>query len=127
MYSSNYVWAKVIGYIENKIGAAAAATWFDDAEVVGLSEDKLVLYSPSPFRQDMIRQHCVQYIQEAMLEYFSMSVQVDILGEQEFSDRRVHDPVREKKPDFLVNNPQYTFDTFVVGRSEEHTSELQSH
>ncbi len=82
MYSSNYVWAKVIGYIENKIGAAAAATWFDDAEVVGLSEDKLVLYSPSPFRQDMIRQHCVQYIQEAMLEYFSMSVQVDILGEQ---------------------------------------------
>ena len=117
MYSSNYVWAKVIGYIENKIGAAAAATWFDDAEVVGLSEDKLVLYSPSPFRQDMIRQHCVQYIQEAMLEYFSMSVQVDILGEQEFSDRRVHDPVREKKPDFLVNNPQYTFDTFVVGPS----------
>lgn len=117
MYSANYVWAKVIGYIENKIGAAAAATWFDDAEVVELAEDKLVLYSPSPFRQDMIRQHCVSYIQDAMREYFSMSVEVEILGEQDLSERRSHDLVLEKKPDFLVHNPQYTFDTFVVGPS----------
>lgn len=117
MYSSNYVWAKVIGYMENKLGAAAAATWFDDAEVVELSENKLVLYSPSPFRQDMIRQHCVPYIQDAMQEIFSMSVQVEILGEQDMSARQSNDFVREKKPDFLVNNPQYTFDTFVVGPS----------
>lgn len=117
MYSTNYVWAKVIGYIENKIGAAAAATWFDDAEVVELAEDRLVLYSPSPFRQDMIRQHCVQYIQEAMLENFSMTVQVEIVGELEMSSQRGPDLIQEKKPEFLVNNPQYTFDTFVVGPS----------
>lgn len=117
MYSSDYVWAKVIGFIEDKVGAAAVATWFDDAKVVELTEDKLVLCSPSPFRQDMIQQNCIQYIQDAMREKFSMSVQVEIVGEEEAFLRGSREKVRENKPDFLANNPQYTFDTFVVGPS----------
>ena len=34
MYSSAYVWAKVLGHMENRLTAPVVSTWFDDAEVV---------------------------------------------------------------------------------------------
>ena len=34
MYSSAYVWAKVLSYIEERLGAVTISAWFDDAEVV---------------------------------------------------------------------------------------------
>ena len=45
MYSSAYVWAKVLTHMENLLGTTVVSTWFDDAEVVELTEHKLVLYS----------------------------------------------------------------------------------
>ena len=50
MYSSAYVWAKVLAYMEDRLTATVISTWFDDAEVVELTDQKLVLFSPSEFR-----------------------------------------------------------------------------
>ena len=47
MYSSAYVWAKIISYIEEQLGAVVVSAAFDDAEVVELNEDNLILYSSS--------------------------------------------------------------------------------
>ena len=38
MYSSAYVWAKVLTHMENLLGTTVVSTWFDDAEVVELTE-----------------------------------------------------------------------------------------
>ena len=46
MYSSAYVWAKVLSYIEERLGPTTVSAWFDDAEVVELNESNLILYSP---------------------------------------------------------------------------------
>ena len=34
MYSSAYVWAKILNHMENRLTPAVVSTWFDDAEVV---------------------------------------------------------------------------------------------
>ena len=34
MYSSAYVWAKVLSHMEERLGAVTVSAWFDDAEVV---------------------------------------------------------------------------------------------
>ena len=34
MYSSAYVWAKVLSHMEERLGALTVSAWFDDAEVV---------------------------------------------------------------------------------------------
>ena len=47
MYSSAYVWAKVLSHMEERLGAVTVSAWFDDAEVVELNENNLILYSPS--------------------------------------------------------------------------------
>ncbi len=54
MYSNAYVWSRVLSYLEQHSPTMAVASFFDDAEVVELSENKLVIYSPSPFRKDVI-------------------------------------------------------------------------
>ena len=33
MYSSAYVWAKVLSHMEERLGAVTVSAWFDDAEV----------------------------------------------------------------------------------------------
>ena len=49
MYASSYVWAKVLTHMENLLTPAVISTWFDDVEVVELTEQKLVLCSSSEF------------------------------------------------------------------------------
>lgn len=46
MYSSAYVWAKVLSHMEEKLGSIPVSSWFDDAEVVELNENNLIIYSP---------------------------------------------------------------------------------
>ena len=66
MYSSTYIWAKVLGHMEQQLTPAVVSTWFDDTEVLELTDQKLVLFSPSTFRKDMIVSRCAVYIQEAL-------------------------------------------------------------
>lgn len=113
MYSSAYVWAKVLAHMENLLSPTVISTWFDDAEVVELTDQKLVLYSPSEFRKDIIETRCATYIQDAMQELFDMKVEVQVLTTDEMEAYRT----KGKKPSFIEYNPQFTFDRFVVGPS----------
>ena len=39
MYSSAYVWAKVLSHMEERLGAVTVSAWFDDAEAQRLFRD----------------------------------------------------------------------------------------
>ena len=113
MYSSAYVWAKVLTHMENLLSTTVISTWFDDAEVVELTESKLVLYSPSEFRKNIIETRCVGHIQDAMKELFDMNVEVQVLSGEEVEAYKQ----KGRTPQFIEYNPQFTFDRFVVGPS----------
>jgi len=113
MYSSAYVWAKVLGKMESQLSAPVISTWFDDAEVVELTDSKLVLYTPSPFRKDIIERRCTDYIRDAMKDLFDKDVEVVVYGDEEMVTYKT----RKKTPEFIEFNPQFTFDNFVVGSS----------
>ena len=113
MYSSAYVWAKVLGYLEERLGAVAVSAWFDDAEVVELTDEKLILYTSSDFRRDIIRRRCTEYIQDALKEVFSSDAKLEVFGDAELDAYRS----KGKEPASLDFNPQFSFDNFVVGPS----------
>ena len=113
MYSSAYVWAKVLSYLEQQLTPTVVSTWFDDAEILELTDSRLTILSPSDFRRDTINRRWIPYIQDAMQVLFDMNVEVVLLGEEEQRRRRE----RSEHPDFIVNNPQFTFKSFVVGAS----------
>ena len=113
MYSSAYVWAKVLSYMEERLGAVAISAWLDDAEVVELNEDNLILYSPSDFRREIIRRRCTDYIHDALKEIFNSDAKLLVFGEEELNARKA----KGKSPTSMDFNPQFTFDNFVVGPS----------
>ena len=113
MYSSAYVWAKVLGYMEEQLGAVTISTWFDDAEVVELNDEQLILYSPSDFRRDVIRKRCADYIHEALKQLFNSDAKLVVFGDKELSTYRN----RGESITAMDFNPQFNFENFVVGPS----------
>ncbi len=113
MYSSAYVWAKILSYLEARLSPSGVSAWFDDAEVVELNDSNLILYTPSNFRRDMIRNHCTQIIQDALREIFNSDAKLLVYGDEEMNARKQ----KGKLPSSMDFNPQFTFDNFVVGPS----------
>ena len=113
MYSSAYVWAKVLSHMEDRLGAVTVSAWFDDAEVVELNEEHLILYSASDFRREIIRRRCTDYIQDALKEVFNSDAKLIVFGDQELDAYRS----RGKKKNAMDFNPQFNFENFVVGPS----------
>lgn len=113
MYSSAYVWAKVLSHMEERLGAVTVSAWFDDAEVVELNENNLILYSPSDFRQEIIRRRCTDYIQDALKEVFNSDAKLMVFGDEELDAFKQ----KGKSVSSMDFNPQFTFDNFVVGPS----------
>ena len=113
MYASAYVWAKVINYLEERLSPVTVSAWFDDAEVVDLNEEQLILYSASDFRREIIRRRCTDHIQDAMKEIFNSDAKLVVFGDEELAAYNS----KGKKTTSMDFNPQFSFDSFVVGPS----------
>jgi len=113
MYAAAYVWAKVISRLEQQLTEIAVSAWFDDAEVVEFTNNKLILYSPTDFRQEIIKTRYAQHIEEAVKELFDMEIRLEVWGETEMR------AFREEKRDIVsvCFNPQFSFENFVEGET----------
>lgn len=113
MYSPAYVWAKVLNHMEERLGAVTVSAWFDDADIVELNEEQLILYSSNEFRREIIRRRCTEYIQDALKEIFHSDAKLIVFGDEELKAYRSKG-TQKTSMDF---NPQFSFDNFVVGPS----------
>ena len=111
MYSSAYVWGKVLGYIEEKLGPTIVSALLDDAEVVELNDSNLILYSPTEHRRTIIRDRA-SLIEGALKEIFNSNAKLLVFGDEERSSFK--NKSRASSMDF---NPQFTFENYVVGPS----------
>ena len=116
MYSNAYVWSRVLSYLEQHSPAAAVTSYFDDTDVLELNEEKLVIYTPSPFRKDVILNRYHDLIEEAMREQFQTEIELEVLDDDDLPQYKFN----KRKRTFVQFNSQYTFETFVVGSSNQH-------
>ena len=112
MYATAYVWAKILMYLEERLGPQTISAVLDDAEVVELTEENLVIYSPSDFRRDIIARRYTAIIQDALKEIFNSNAKLLVFGDKEMEARK-----NSGSNHALDFNPQFTFDNFVVGPS----------
>ena len=113
MYASAYVWAKIINYLEERLTSVTVSAWFDDAEVVELNEQQLIIYSASDFRREVICRRCTEYIQDALKEIFNSDAKLVVFGDEELKAYRD----KGSSNNSMDFNPQFSFDSFVVGNS----------
>ena len=115
MYSSAYVWAKVLIHMEERLSAITVSAWFDDAEVVELNEEQLIIYSPSDVRREYIRTKGSLYVHDALKEIFNSDAKLVVFDDAQLEAYRSKD----KKPTSMDFNPQFSFENFVVGPSNQ--------
>ena len=113
MYSSAYVWAKIVSYLEERLGAITVSTHLDDAEVVELNDLNLIIYSSSDFRREIICRRYTSHIEDALKEIFNSNAKLIVFGDDELNAFRQ----KGKSASSMDFNPQFTFDNFVVGPS----------
>ena len=113
MYSNAYIWAKVIAFLDERMTPGIVSTFFDQSYIVDLTEQKLTVYAPSEFCKDFMERRCLGYIRDAVRELTGQDYDIDVICEEELAEfQKIKD--RNGKPRF---NPQFTFDSFVVGPS----------
>ena len=113
MYSSAYVWAKILQYLEERLSSTIVSGWFDSAEVVELTGEHLVIHIPSEFHRDMIAAKTSDLINAALREIFNSDATLLVLSSQELETYKE----KEKGVPQIAFNPQFSFENFVVGPS----------
>ena len=113
MYSSDFVWAKILHYLEDRLTPVTVSNWFDDTKVIDLNEERLILHTSDEFRRGIIQNRCADYIHEALKEIFDSDAKVTVFSDEELEAFRG----KNKKSTSMDFNPQFSFDNFVVGPS----------
>ena len=115
MQAATYIWAKIIGIMEDRLSPVAVSAMFDDAELVEINDKALVIYSPSDFRQEAIRRTYKSHIEEILQEEFDLHIALEVWGDADLKKHKV-----DSKTDSLwTYNPHFNFSTFIAGSSNQ--------
>ena len=115
MQTAAYIWAKVIGGLEKRLGAVTVSAWLDDAEPVELKEREFVIHTPSDFRQEMILRNCRQHVEELLQEVLGRDVKLVVWSDAELENHR-----RPGETESIwKRNPQFSFDSYIAGPANE--------
>ena len=113
MLSSAFVWAKILSHMENHYGTVIISNWFEDVEVIEMTDERLVIHVGDEFRRNLITSRYKEQMEKAMLDMFNMNIKLVIFNDEELDAFRN----KKNKNTSLDFNPQFSFDNFVVGPS----------
>lgn len=115
MNSAADIWEKVMSLMEQTMTKTTISTWFSDAEPMALEENRFILCIPTDFKKEIISSRYLPDIKKALFDLFSTELDVVLLGESE-KEKYVK---RDTSSRFLPGTENYTFESFVVGKSNE--------
>jgi len=116
MNSVSDVWKSVIDIMGTKLTQTALSTWFDDCQAVDLLDERLVIYTPTPFKRDIIENRFSSMLSDALMDIFSCRFDIMILAGDELDTYMQHTP---SAPSGGHDGDNFTFDRFVVGSSNK--------
>ena len=112
-------WQTVLDIVEKKINQQSYNTWFKPTELIKYDDKALYVRVPNAFFQDWLNDHIDVVLQAAQLAGMG-DINVVYITEKAGDDSS---PPSQGRLDFdsLDNtlNPKYSFDTFVVGSSNQ--------
>ena len=115
MNSVTDVWNSILDILSKDLTATSINTWFSDCRPVELSYTRLVLYTPTDFKRNIITQRYAAPITTALTDLFSCPFDLLVLAEDELDDYEN----TSEKDDSLPEVAGYTFDKFIVGNSNK--------
>ncbi len=127
------IWDQVLSRVESKVNRHVFYTWFKQTTLVRELADTMLVGVPNPFVRDWLTKHYAGVFTEALAEVGRPGVTLKFATAEELEAERhlvadepaeVHgSPDGQDAPPPVITasglNPRYTFDSFVVGSSNQ--------
>jgi chromosomal replication initiator protein len=119
------LWARVLDAASHKLAPAVMDSWVRPCRLLAAEGDHLRIGAPNRFSRDWLTQHHLDALQQAVAEVIGGQPRVSIVVDDSIAPAAddpppsapSHRPAGGGTTDGL--NPRYTFDTFVVGSSNQ--------
>ncbi len=115
------LWNQLVSALEQKIPATAFDTWVRPSRLLAVEGDRVRIGAPNTFSRDWLVEHHMAALTAAAQECLGGNPQVSITVEDlaEAPPSREAPVPRASRPAASGLNPRYTFETFVVGSSNQ--------
>jgi len=112
MNSAKDIWDRVLEMLKADLTSTAIDTWFNDCTAIDVSDNKLVLSTPTSFKKGIIETRYAPIIKSILFEIFSGDFDVVVLTDNE-AERYSKPKIENEDSIYDV----FTFEHFVVGKS----------
>ena len=120
------VWEEALSIIQDKLPRQSFETWFKPLTLESAEADRVRVLLPNRFFKEWFEEHYLGLLKAALEELAGGEVEVILtLPEKEAAlqldrlEAAVRRPSRRERDPGVAINPKYTFDTFVVGSSNQ--------
>ena len=123
------LWEEILARVETKVNRHSFYTWFKPTSFLASDRQSLTVRVPNPLFKDWLMKHYAGVISEAMNEVQQPNLSVNFVAEPQNEGAPVTLSVDEAAafesepavaaPGPAGLNPRYTFDTFIVGSSNQ--------
>ncbi len=117
------LWTRMLSALEGKIPAAAIDSWFRPSRLLAVEGDHLQIGVPNKFSRDWLEEHHLDALRAAAKDCLGGAPRISFV-----IDRSVHPASGSREVPAAQTprataagglNPRYTFETFVVGSSNQ--------
>jgi len=124
------LWEQILARVETKVNRHSFYTWFKPTTFITSDARQISVRVPNPLFKDWLTKHYSGLIAEAMAEVQTASLDVNFVADAQGEGHQVaiaadEVPPAETEALLVVEpgsaglNPRYTFDTFIVGSSNQ--------
>jgi chromosomal replication initiator protein len=124
------LWEQILARVETKVNRHSFYTWFKPTTFIGTDSRTISVRVPNPLFKDWLTKHYTGVIAEALGEVQKEGLDVNFIAEPQAEGSLVaiggeESPPLETEATLAVQpgpaglNPRYTFDTFIVGSSNQ--------
>ena len=113
------LWDDVLAKVEAKVNRHSFATWFRPTTSLGLQGSTLHVRVPNPQFKDWLAKNYQGVLSEALDELGRAEVQILFECEPEAAGPSEASAAEREAPSLAALNPKYTFESFVVGSSNQ--------
>ncbi|HEV2299199.1 MAG TPA: chromosomal replication initiator protein DnaA [Candidatus Acidoferrales bacterium] len=116
-------WEKILQHMERRVNAHSFSTWFRPTRLEAAETGRLLIRVPTPLFRKRLTQTYGDLLQAVLVEVAMPETQIDFVCTEADRSGAGEPPPAQARLDFdSVNhqlNPRYTFETFVVGSSNQ--------
>lgn len=116
MQSVSDIWSMILDRLREDLSETTIKTWFDETTVIALEGNELFLHCPNAFKRSNIQDRFLPNIEAGLRDIFSSDIAVRLLDDDALRQRQNKE---EAKPTSIMDSGEFTFDTFVVGPSNQ--------